>query len=145
MAADEAISAFTSTNQAYPKRLKDQLVKPPRKEGTTETSADEAPALAVAEPRGRTADAQGGRRRTDSPCNRQDGAESATSRGSETTRQIKAKYRLRFCPEHMKSQSCQREVSGGKCSKGLYCTSGEADPLKDAAKAAVKAEIAAKR
>ena len=101
--------------------------------------------MTVAEPRGRAADAQGGRKRVDSPCYKGDGAETATSCGSETTRQIRAKHRVRFCADHMKTQTCQREVNGGKCAKGQHCSSDEATRLKDTAKAAVKAELAARK
>ena len=127
------------------KAVTDQLVRPPRRDGTAAKPAEKAPALAVAEPRGRAAEAQGARRRADSPCNGPADAQSAASRGSETTRQIKARHRVRFCPDHMNTQSCQREVNSGKCSRGLHSSSDEATRLKEAAKAAAKAEIAAKK
>ena len=101
--------------------------------------------MVVAEPRGRAEDAQDRRRRANSPCYKDDGAETATSCGSENARAIKAKHRVRFCADHMKTQNCQREVNGSKCVKGLHCTSEEADLKKEAAKAAVKAELAARK
>ena len=45
----------------------------------------------------------------------------------------------------MKTHTCQREVKGGKCVKGLHCTSEEAVLKKEADKAAVKAELAARK
>ena len=69
-----------------------------------------------------------------------DGAETATDAGSETTKTIRKKHRIRFCGEHMKGQTCKRQVNGGRCS---HCTSEEADQKKAAAKVAVKAELAA--
>ena len=80
-----------------------------------------------------------------SPFYRDDGAETATDCGSETTKTIRAKHRIRFCADHMKTQTCQREVKGGKCVKGVHCTSDEAVQKKEAAKSAVKAELAARK
>ena len=56
---------------------------------------------------------------------------------------IKAKHRVRLCPEHMKSHNCERTVTDKKCSRGYHYSEKEAEQKKGAAKAAAQKEIAA--
>jgi hypothetical protein len=119
----------------------DKLVRPPRKDGTKEKTAPAAPAAAT---RGRPAEAGGSRQRASTPYYDRDGAETATDAGSETTKSIRAKHRIRFCGDFMKRE-CHRDVKGGKCSQGAHCSPEEATKKKAAANSACKAELAARK
>ena len=164
---------FYKHNDNLPKTAIDKLTPPPLKDGTIPTPRA-APARAGSEPPKKTktnkkADpkavpapkAKGSGRkgdRTDSPAPRggrtssagsKSSAKSGTTAASTTTKLIKAKHRVRLCPEHMKSitqglsSACTRTVAEGKCSRGLHCTEAQATKKKAAAKAAAQTEIAA--
>ena len=71
-----------------------------------------------------------------------DGSRSASSTGTITAKTIKAKWRVRLCPEHMKpSETCTREVKEGKCSRGLHLSEAAAKKKKDSAKESAQKEI----
>ena len=156
-----------------PKAAKDKMTAPPLKDGTIPNpkaapAAEPGPkakAKAKANPKaGAKATpapkAKGGGRtrsrdRDDSPAPKgrsgsQESKRTSSSKGSTvatgasvTTKMIKAKHRVRLCPEHMKSQSCSRTVTDEKCSRGYHYTKKKAEQKKAAAKAAAQVEIAA--
>ena len=147
---------------------KDKLTAPPRKDGTmpppkaapaTEPGPKaKAKAKAKADKNAAPAEKGGkgkGKSRAGSPAppgrsGSKDSNRTSSSKGttvatgaSITTKMIKAKHRVRLCPEHMKSNSCQRTVTDKKCSRGYHYSVKEAEQKKGAAKAAAQKEIAA--
>jgi hypothetical protein len=150
-----------------PQTAKDKLTRPPRKDGTippptaapaTEPApkAKKAKGKAKAEAAPAEKGAKGkGRSRAGSPAppgrsGSQDSKRTNSAKGSTaatdasiTTKMIKAKHRVRLCPEHMKTHNCERTVTDKKCSRGYHYSEKEAEQKKGAAKAAAQKEIAA--
>jgi hypothetical protein len=158
---------FYKHNDRLPQTAIDKLTMPPRKDGSIPTpKAAPAPKAkpkekAAPAPKAKSGDrgrspsrTGGGGPRQPSPApphrpksrdsNGSTGTKSATSNGTSgdvTAKAIKAKHRVRLCPEHMKTQSCTRDVKDGKCSRGFHFSEAQAKKKKAAAKEAAQAEI----